>query len=322
MGLLSGTVAVTRFNVVVPEEGPDFERARFWEIEPGSEVRERMGFVPFELDAPYEVANRRYAFRVRIDQVRPDATAVKERMKELVKAEMEATGKPFVGSKTRKKLRELAEAESAMRQAPRTRIVECCIDGSILYVASTAKTFLGTVLTLLRQAGVEGNFKAPWLDEAPEVEEMSDIVVPKEPGQSVLGCRFVRALLDESDVMVEPETGSVRLATREARVTLAGAVLNELFRYLEEGAEILSAKIHVGAVMMRFDALSYRVNGLKLEPVKSEHWTIDLDQRLEQIAAIFETLDGKYAALKDKMNAVPEAAVPEVEVAAATGTEV
>jgi hypothetical protein len=315
MGLLSGTVAVTRFNVVVPEEGPDFERARFWEIEPGSEVRERMGFVPFELDAPYEVANRRYAFRVRIDQVRPDATAVKERMKELVKAEMEATGKPFVGSKTRKKLRDLAEAESAMRQAPRTRIVECCIDGSILYVASTAKTFLGTVLTLLRQAGVEGDFKAPWLDEAPEVEEMSDIVVPKEPGQSVLGCRFVRALLDEADVMVEPETGSVRLATREARVTLAGAVLNELFRYLEEGAEILSAKIHVGAVMMRFDALSYRVNGLKLEPVKSEHWTIDLDQRLEQIAAIFETLDGKYATLKDKMNAVPSPAPEEAEAA-------
>jgi hypothetical protein len=305
MGLLSGTVAVTRFNVAVPQEGPDFERARFWEIEPGSEVRERMGFVPFELDAPYEVAQGRYAFRVRIDQVRPDATAVKERMKVLIKTEMEATGRPFVGSKTRKKLRDLAEAESAMRQAPRTRIVECCIDGGILYVASTAKTFLGTVLALLRQAGVEGDFKAPWLDEAPEVEEMSDVVVPKEPGQSVLGCRFVRALLDEPDVMVEPETGSVRLATREARVTLAGAVLNELFRYLEEGAEILSAKIHVGASMMRFDALSYRLNGLKLEPVKNEHWTIDLDQRLEQIAAIFETLDGKYASLKEKMNAVP-----------------
>jgi hypothetical protein len=305
MGLLSGTLAVTRFNVAVPQEGPDFERARFWEIEPGSEVRERMGFVPFELDAPYEVAQGRYAFRVRIDQVRPDATAVKERMKVLIKTEMEVTGRPFVGSKTRKKLRDLAEAESAMRQAPRTRIVECCIDGGILYVASTAKTFLGTVLALLRQAGVEGDFKAPWLDEAPEVEEMSDVVVPKEPGQSVLGCRFVRALLDEPDVMVEPETGSVRLATREARVTLAGAVLNELFRYLEEGAEILSAKIHVGASMMRFDALSYRLNGLKLEPVKNEHWTMDLDQRLEQIGAIFETLDGKYAALKEKMNAVP-----------------
>jgi hypothetical protein len=261
------------------------------------------------------VAQGRYAFRVRVDRVRPDATAVKERMRELVKAEMEATGKPFVGPKTRKKLRELAEAESAMRQAPRTKIVECCIDGSILYVASTAKTWLGTVLTLLRQAGVEGDFKAPWLDEAPEAEEMSDVVIPKEPGQSVLGCRFLRALLEESDVMVEPETGSVRLATREARVTLAGAVLNELFHYLEEGAEILSAKIHVGAVPMRFDALSYRLNGLKLEPVKNEHWTIDLDQRLEQIAGVFETLDTKYTALKEKMNSVPasvaEAGVPE-----------
>ncbi|HEX9942648.1 MAG TPA: hypothetical protein VGG03_11560 [Thermoanaerobaculia bacterium] len=317
MGLLSGTVAVTRFNVVVPPEGPDFERARFWEIEPGSEVRERMGFVPFELDAPYEVAQGRYAFRVRIDRVRPDATAVKERLRELIKAEMEATGKPFVGAKTRKRLRELAEAESAMRQAPRTKIVECCIDGRVLYVASTAKTWLGTVLTLLRQAGVEGEFKAPWLDEAPEADEMSEVVIPKEPGQSVLGCRFLRALLDEPDVMVEPETGSVRLVTREAKVTLAGAVLNELFRYLEEGAEILSAKIHVGAVPMRFDALSYRLNGLKLEPVSNEHWTIDLDQRLEQIAAVFEALDGKYAALKERMNAPPVLSAVEAEAPAA-----
>jgi hypothetical protein len=317
MGLLSATVAVTRFNVVVPPEGPDFERARFWEIEPGSEVRERMGFVPFELDAPWEVAQGRYVFRLRIDRIRPDATAVKERLRELVKAEMEATGKVFVGPKTRKKLRDLAEAESAMRQAPRTRIVECCIDGPILYVLSTAKTYLGTVVTLLRQAGVEGDFKAPWLDEAPEAEEMSDVVIPKEPGQSVLGCRFLRALLEEPDVMVEPETGSVRLATREARVTLAGAVLNELFRYLEEGAEILSAKIFVGAIPFRFDALSYRLSGVKLEPVKNEHWTIDVDQRLEQIAGVFEALDGKYAALKEKMNGAAAEAPVAAEPTAA-----
>lgn len=315
MGLLSGTVAVTRFNVVVPAEGPDFERARFWEIEPGSEVRERIGFVPFDLDSPYEVGKGRYAFRVRIDRVRPDATAVKERLKELLKAEAEATGKPFVGAKTRRKLRELAEAESMTRQAPRIRILECCIDGPMLYVGSTAKTHLGTVLTLLRQAGVEGDFKAPWLDEAPEADEMSDVVLPREPGQSVLGCRFLRALLEEPEVMVEPETGSVRLATREARVTLAGGVLRDLFRYLEEGAEILSAKIHLGPVKMRFDALSYRLSGLKLEPVRNEHWTLDLDQRLEQIAAVFAALDTKYAALKGRMNegtvavAEPEAAV-------------
>lgn len=322
MGLLSGTVSVTRFNVSVPPDGPDFERARFWAIEPGSEVRERMGFIPFEIEAPYEVGQGRWAFRVRIDKIRPDPTAVKERVKELIRAEMETTGAPFVGSKTRKKLRELAESELCARQAPRTKILECCIDNGILYVASTAKSFLGSVLTLLRQAGVEADFKAPWLDEAPEADETSDIVLPKEPGQSVLGCRFLRVLLEEPEVMVEPETGSVRLATREAKVSLAGAVLHDLFRFLEEGAEILSAKIHVGTSLMRFDALSYRLNGLKLEPVRNEHWTVDLDQRLEQIGGVFEMLDSKYKALKDKLNGVPSAPVavegPPFDVAVAS----
>jgi hypothetical protein len=315
MGLLSGTVSVTRFNVAVPPDGPDFERARFWAIEPGSEVRERMGFVPYEIDAPYEVGSRRWAFRVRIDKVRPDPTSVKERLKELVKAEMEATGAPFVGSKTRKKLRELAEHELCLRTAPHIRIVECCIDGPLLYVGSTAKTYLGAVLTLLRQAGVEADFKAPWLDEAPEADEASDIVLPKEPGQSVLGCRFLRLLLEEPEVMVEPETGSVRLATREAKVTLTGAVLHDLFRFLEEGAEILAAKIHAGAVLLRFDALAYRLNSLKLEPVREEHWTVDLDKRLEQIAAVFEFLDGKYRLLKDRLNAGPVEVVDEAVAA-------
>jgi hypothetical protein len=167
MGLLSGTVSVTRFTVVVPPEGPDFERARFWAIDPGSDVRERMGFIPFEIDAAWEVGSRRWVFRVRIDSIRPDATALKERIKELIRAEMEATGAAFVGSKTRKKLRELAEQELCSRQPPRTRIVECCVNDTLLYVASTAKSYLGSVLTLLRQAGVEADFKAPWLDEEP-----------------------------------------------------------------------------------------------------------------------------------------------------------
>ena len=318
MGLLSGTVSVTRFNVAVPPQGPDFDRVQFWAIEPGSEVRERIGVVPFEIEAPYEVGQGRWAFRVRIDRIRADVTGVQERLKELIRTEMEATGKPFVGAKTRKKLKELAEAELCLRESPRTKILECCIDGPILYVASTAKTWLGTVLTLLRQAGVEADFKAPWLDEAPESDEASDIVIPKEPGQSVLGCRFLKALLDEPEVMVEPEAGSVRLATREAKVSLTGAVLHDLFHYMEEGAEILAAKIHVGPYPMRLDALAYRLNGLKLEPVRNEHWTMELDQRLEQIAAVFELLDGKYAALEDKLSGVAQPAAAEAAVPGAS----
>ncbi len=294
MGLLGKSVNVTRCNVAVPSEGPDFEAVTFYEIEPGSEVRERSGIVPFELDAPFEVGIGRYAFRVRIDRRTPDATAVRERVRELVKSEIEQTGAPFVGPKKRKELKALAEAELLVGQRPKSSLVECVIDGALLYIGSTSKGHLGTVLTLLRQAEVAADWKAPWLDEAPEADESSDIVFPKEPGQSVLGCRFLSALIEDPEVLVEPEQGSVHLATREARLKLTGGVLNELHRHLEEGAEILSAKIVLGTVPMRFDALSYRISGLKLEAVKAEHWTMALDARLEQIAGIWETLDSKY----------------------------
>jgi hypothetical protein len=312
MGLLGASISVTRFNAAVPPEGPDFDAVAFRAIEPGSEVRERAGVVPFELDAPYEVGRGRWAFRVRVDRRRADATALRERLRELVKVEMEATGAPFVGPKKRKELRDLAERELVVGQAPRIKMIECVLDGTLLYVGSTAKTWLGTVLALLRQAEVAADFKAPWLDEAPEADETSDVVMPKEPGQSVLGCRFLKALLDEPEVLVEPESGNVRLATREAKVSLTGGVLRDLLRYLEEGAEILSAKIHLGPVPMRFDALAYRLNGLKLEPLKNGHWTQDLDERLEQLAAVWETLDAKYAALKDRLGpaAAPAGAAP------------
>lgn len=307
MGILGNSVSVTRFNAVVPEAGPDFDAISFRAIEPGSEVRERIGVVPFEIDAAWEVGTRRWAFRVRIDRRRPDPTAVRERLRELVKTEMEVTGAPFVGPKKRKKLRELAEAELIVHERPKTKIVECVLDGTLLYVASTAKTVLGLVLTLLRQADVATEYKAPWLDEAPETDESSDIVIPKEPGQSVLGCRFLRLLLEDPEVMVEPEHGNVRLATRDAKVGLTGGVLNDLFRYLEDGAEILSAKLFLGQTPLRFDALSYRLNGVKLEPVKNEHWTVDLDQRLAQLAELWEQLDQRYAALKGRLGAgVPE----------------
>jgi hypothetical protein len=318
MGILNDSLALTRFTAIVPPEGPDFERITFYAIEPGSEVRERAGVVPFESEAPFEIAKGRYAFRVRIDRRRPDATAVKERVRELVRTEMEATGAPFVGPKTRKRLRELAEQELLAGQAPKVKIVECLLDGALLHVNSTAKTILGTVQTLLRQAGVATDFKAPWLDEAPEADETSSIVLPKEPGESVLGCRFLKLLLEEPEVMVEPEAGSVRLMTRDARISLTGGVLPELFHYLEQGAEILSAKLFVGTIPLRFEALSYRLQALKLEPVQTEHWTLDLDARLEQINGVWELLDGKYDSLKERLNEVGELPMPAAETAGET----
>jgi hypothetical protein len=320
-GFLGKSMSVTRFSVIIPGGEPDFERARFFAIEPGSEVRERIGLLPFDLDSEWKIGSDRYAFRLRVDKIRPDPTSVKERLRELIKTEMSETGKPFVGARTRKKLRELAEAEAVIGVPPKATITEAVIDGSTLYVASTSKGQLGMILSLLRQCGIEADFRAPWLDaDAGPVE--SDIIVPTHPAESVLGCFFARKLIEEPDVLVEPEAGAAKLATREGRVTLAGAVLNDLYRYLEDGAEILSVKIHIpfevdgaasavlakGNVQCRLEALSYRLGGVKLElPPAGTHWTEQIDQRLEQIGGVFAGLDAKYNKLKGEFHGKADA---------------
>ncbi len=300
MGLLSGSVSVTRFNVAPFPGEPDFEQESFVEIQPGSEVRERVGFVPMELDAPYQVGQRRFAFRVRIDRLKADPTAVQERQKQLVKSELEATGAEFLGTAKRKELRQLAEEELVVRATPTSRILECCLDGDVLHVASTAKAHLGQVIALLRKIGIVAEHKAPWIDRGdPELE--SEIVQTSDPGQSVLGCRFLKALMSDREVMFEGENGYVQLRTAETRVTLVGSVLPDLHRYVKRGAEILSAKIVTADASFRLDALSFRLSGLKVEIGRHDHWTDLLDERLEKIGGVWEFLDAKYEASASRL---------------------
>ncbi|MCH9651995.1 MAG: hypothetical protein K0U98_27445 [Deltaproteobacteria bacterium] len=300
MGLLSGSVSVTRFNVPSRPEELDFESARFFAIQPGSEVKERVGFVPMEPEAPYQIGHSRFAFRVRIDKLSADPTAVRERLKELIKTELETTGASSVGARKRKMLRELAEEELLVQATPRSKIIEGVLDDRLLYVASTAKSYLGTVLLLLRQIGVVAEPKAPWLD-AGDGDIESDILETSEPGQSILGSRFVKALVGDSVLTLEPASGNIRLQTREARVTLAGVVLPDLLRYMERGAEILSARLTTGEIGFRFDALDYRINGLKVESGRHDHWAELLDERLEGISAAWELLDRKFEELKPRL---------------------
>ncbi len=309
MGLLSGSASITRFNIISRPEEPDFEQVRFTEIPPGSELRESTGFVPIEPEAPYQAGQSRFLFRVRIDKLRPDPTAVKERLKELIKSEMEMTSLPFVGPKKRKHLRELAEEELIVRAVPRSKIIEGCLDGDVLYVASTAKSLLGTVAALLRQIGVVVEPKAPWIDND-EAELESELLTTREPGESVLGCRFLRALVGDREVLFEPESGLVRLQTGEARITLSGGVLGDLLKYIERGAEVLSAKLVLGESSFRFDGLSFRINALRIETDRHEHWTELLDERLEKIAAVFEVLDTKYTELGSDLRAAQPVVAP------------
>lgn len=293
MGLLRGSASITRFIVTAKPEAPAFDDNAFRAIEPGSEVRESVGFVPMEPDADYRAGHARWAFRVRIDRLRPDPTAVRERLLELVRTEIETTGATFVGPKKRRQLKNLAEEELIIHATPRSKIIEACIDGDLLYVGSTAKQQLGHVLVALRKIGVSVDFKAPWLDrDLPEAE--SDLVEAREPGQSVYGCRFLQGLIEDRELLIEPESGQVRLQTADTRVTLTGAVLGDLIRFVERGAEVLSAKLIGEQGGFRLDGMSFRVTGLKIETERHDHWTELLDERLESIAETYGLLDRKF----------------------------
>lgn len=300
MGLLSGSASITRCVATSRPDTLDFDDFAFEEILPGSTVRERVGFLPFEPGAQYQIGQQRWAFRVRIDTLKPDATAVQEYLKVLVQAEKEASGVPYVHPRKKRALKQMAEEELLLKATPRSRVIECCLDDHTLWIGTTAKTHIGLVLGQVYGLGVVSDFKTPWMDQG-EDGPLSEITEAAEPWQSVLGCRFLRLLLEDSDVAVEPESGAVRLATRDARITLTGAVMTDLLRYVERGAEILSAKMATADASFRFDPLNYRLSGLRVETESHEHWEELLDERLEKIQAIHELLDKKFDALRARI---------------------
>lgn len=302
MAITTGSISLTRFNIAVRLEEPPFEKERFVEIQPGTTTRETSGFQPYDPEAPYQTGTARYFFRVRFDKLTPDPVAVKERLRELIRLEFEQ-GAEFVGPKKRKMLKELAEEELLAQTRPRTKIIEGCMDGSVLYIGSTAKNYIGRVLELLRRIGVHTELKAPWLErDDPEVE--SSILEMKEPGESVLGSRFLKQLVGDREIMIEPESGGVTLATPRGRVQLRGEVMADLAAYLQAGAEMLSAKLVTAIGPFKFDALPFRISNLRIETEKHGHWTEYLDERLQKIAAVFELLEGRYDELRQQL-AVP-----------------
>jgi len=291
MPLLSGNVSCTRFNVISMPEELNFEQQAFQLLNPGSSIKERAGFVPFELDEPYEMGHKKWAFRVRKDKITVDSTLMKERFKELVKIEHEQVAPP--SPKKKRELRQLAEDELLARTAPRSKIIECLLEHGVLLVGSISKEHTDTVFELMRRIGVEMEYKTPWAELGQELE--SPLVDASDPGKSVLGCHFLKKLLEDPTVFVEPEKGRIKLITAEGtNVTLTGSVLGEMTRYLEEGAEILSAKLIINETGVSFDGLSYQLVGMKIGKVEGDHWTEVLLERVDPVNAMWELLDEKY----------------------------
>jgi len=121
-------------------------------------------------------------------------------------------------------------------------------------------------------------------------------------------------MLDDPEVLLEPESGSAKLRTRQAGISLSGNVVADVFAYLDAGAEILSARLVIGEFRFGFDALSWRISGLRFESQRYEHWIEALDARLLRITALFEWLDNAYEIRRQKL-AGAVVRVPEVAAA-------
>lgn len=303
MPILSGSASLTRFNVASGPRTPDFEGHAFREIPTGAELRESVGFVPYEPGEPWEVAAGRLAFRVRFDRVTPDPTAVRERTRALLQVEREAVGDRPIPPSRRRELRQLAEEELVPRTPARSRIVECVLEGGVVHVGTTRNTELGPIVQLLRKAGLVVDFKTPWGDLG-EPEARSEVLDFADPVLSAHGARFLRTLLDDDEIKLEPVGGYARLQTRYARVSLAGGVLRDVHRYLEDDAvELLAAKLVAGETAFTLDGPSFRITGASLPGVRGGHWSETLDARLERIGALWELLDRKYAEHKRRAGA-------------------
>ncbi len=291
MGLLSGAVSISRFNVNRRPPEPDFDAAGFEEIAPGSEDTESRGFIPFGPGTGYRVGDDRWAFRLRIDRLRPDTTRVRERVRELIQAEIDLG--EDLGPKRRRELRKAAQEEVAATAAASTRILECCLDDDVLYVAATAKTPLVAVAEELERIGVEVAAKAPWVPRG-EVDPENPVTLPPEPADSAVGFEMMGDLLGDTVLNIEPDNGRVKLRSRDTQIALAGMVIHDLLHFMEQGADILAAKLVAEDASFDFDVLSFRITNLRIASEPTEDWKEQLNERLEKISEVFEILDMKY----------------------------
>lgn len=291
MGLLNGTCSVSRWTIA---EVPDFAAAAFQEIPPGSEIRRAIGFVPMKPGEPWGIGARRWAGRVRIDEIRPDPQTVTDRLEELVQAELDA-GSPPIGPKRRRKLRELAIEEASIGVAPRRKCIEWAIDGDTLLIGSASRAELGEVLGLFRKVSAAAPTPiVPWSS----LPDMASSVLPA--GESAWGPRFLRELFGERSqgLFFEPEAGRVAMVAAETKVTVTGEIHADVAHHLEQGAEITSAKLLHPKGGVTLDATTWWLKGLSVETEAHEHWTDQLDERLEKIVAVFDLLDAAFRELR------------------------
>ena len=301
MSLLQGPLSVTRFRVVsMPEGIPDFDDLAFVPIGPGSEILETSGFLPLLPDAEYDQGTQKIAFKVRTDQRKADPKAVRELAEEWIHQEVQMSHGVVPSRKKIAELKRRAKETATATAPPRiAHLVEGAIVDDMLYLDTTSNAALSKCIDLLRKLKVIVEPWSPWIDHGEELLE-SELVRCKDPGTSVRGCRFLRALLErDREIFHEPESGAVRYAMDGRRHSITGEVGKDLVDVLGDHrpVEFLSAKLLHGEEKFTFLAESFRLSGVRMPMGKHGHWTEQLTERLEQVEELFALLDRKYVEL-------------------------
>lgn len=303
MSLLQGSLSVSRFHLGLLVL--DCEAAAFVPIPAGDEenVPKSFGFVPMKPGEPYAIGTRRWAGKVRVDEVTPDPVVVRDRYEELLQEELSQAhlAGAGVGKRRRKELKELAIAESIAGVKPSRRYIEWLLDGNTLYIASTSLPDVSLAVMLFRRIGGENILPVtPW-ETLPSMG--STVVELAQPFQSVWGARFLRHLADSGaervkDVSYVVEGGRVALQAADSRISITGDIWPGFTHHLEQGAEPVVAKLFAGDAVLTLDGLSWWIRGLSLPDVEAEHWTEALDARQERIEAAFDHLGEAFTALR------------------------
>lgn len=294
MGLMKGTASVCRFRV--EPFLAHFVDAAFEPIPDGSEIRRSIGFVPMVGREPYKIGGHAWAGRMRLDEIKPDRQTVLDRIEELFKREYEA-GARAIGKLRRRELKELAIEESCIGVPPKRKYVEWVLQGETLYVGSTNKSDVGEVLQLMRRCGAAKiEAVVPW-ENLPRMES------------SVLdfngwGPRFLRHLFEaNSGREFDLEFGRMTMKAADHKINLTGDIAASTVHHLEQGAEIVSAKMAAGGGYT-LDAERWWIKSATLLVDLSDHWTDHLMLRIEAIEGIYDALE---TAFKHHLDAVTEA---------------
>lgn len=288
MGLMKGSVSVCRFRIAPFE--PDFSKATFEEIPAGSEIRRSMGFVPMKLNAhaELEISSKVWAGRMRVDEIKPDPESVADHYEELCAQELES-GTQAIGGRRRRELKAQAVAFMSIGTPPKRRYAEWVLDGETLYVGSTNKSDVGEVLGLMRRCGAGSpDALVPWA-ELPKME--SSILE-----FNAWGPRFLRHLFEvESGRSFELEDGKVAMVGGDCKISLSGEIAPDVVHHLEQGAEIVSAKLKARAFCCTLDAERWWIKGASIEVEPADSWVEALLMRVGAIADVFDALDAAFA---------------------------